>query len=326
MGSLQSAGLTRDREFVLSGDLIDVMPAIDVAGICNLHCISCPRGNMEKQPPAGMMPLADYTAVLDKLLLELPYLGCVQLYVWGEPLLNRDLPAMIEYTRRKHVLTALSSNLNQGRILAEVVAARPDWFKVSCSGFGPETYEITHTGGRWETFLANLRELARLRDELHPTMQITLSYHLYRHNGGETYRSMEALCRELRIIFRPSPAYLYPMDTVRDYVEKRPLTSQAEQTLPLLLMPLDEGIERARTRTHLACPETCLPINWDRRVRFCGVYFRPFIAEDFLTTPLSEILAKRRSSAFCRDCMKDGLHQFTAVYLAEQRLEIGEDS
>lgn len=316
---LESDGFARDVHFVLSSDLNRVSPAVDVAGTCNLRCISCPRGNMEPSV-GGMMPLSDYQAVLDKLLMELPFLGCVQLYVWGEPLLNRDLPAMIAYTREKHVLTALSSNLNQARFLPAVVSAQPDWFKVSCSGFGPESYEVTHTGGRWDAFLENFRALARLRDELHPNMQITLSYHLYRHNGGEAYRAMEELCRELRVIFRPSPAYLYPMDMVRDWVDGRPLSAPARETLPLLLMPLEEGLALARQRTHLPCPEVCFPIDWNRRVRFCGVYFRPFLAEDFLRVPITEILAAREGSAFCRRCMESGLHQFTAVYLGERRL------
>lgn len=321
VGILADHGLIQDEHFIRSNDLNRVVPAVDVAGVCNLRCISCPRGNMKELPPRGLMPLEDYKAVLDKLIEELPYLPSVQLYVWGEPLLNPELPAMIQYTRERNVLCAISSNLNQGRNLEAVVAAKPDWFKVSCSGFGAETYEVTHTGGNWDTFLSNFQRLARLRDELHPTMQITMAYHLYRHNSGDAYDQMGTLCDQLGVIFRPSPAYLYPMDTIRDYIDGVPLTREAEQTLPLLLMGLEEGLEAARKRSHLPCPECGFPIDWNRAVRFCGVYFSPFLAADFLKVSLAEILVVRDSSEFCRNCIADGLHQFTAVYLAERRLE-----
>ena len=160
------------------------------------RCISCPRGNEDRQPASGFMPAATYRKVLDKLVREIPMLGSVQLYTWGEPLLNPELPEIVAVTREAKVLSAISSNLNYAKRLDAVVAARPDWFKVSCSGWA-ESYERTHTGGRWTVFFSNLRRLVRLRDTLHPDMQIVLNYHLYRHNTGEDYRRIESLCNEL---------------------------------------------------------------------------------------------------------------------------------
>lgn len=312
------AGLSKDIHYVMSYDLNDVDPSIDVSGICNLKCISCPRGNMEEHSPAGFMSAQDYQLVLEKLLRELPFLGSIQLYTWGEPLLNRNLPEIIRITRDAKVLTALSSNLNAKRGYREVVEAKLDWFKISTSGY-EQSYEITHTGGKWDVFLANLYELADLREKYHPQMQIVLNYHLYRHNLGENYHKMKELCEDFDFVFRPSPAYLYPLDNVRAYLDGKTLSGQAYKTLDLLLMGLDEGIGKALERKHNRCPEErCLPIMWDRSVRFCGVYYKPYICDDFLSTPLVDILDKRASSEFCRECIERGLHQFTGVYLAEK--------
>jgi MoaA/NifB/PqqE/SkfB family radical SAM enzyme len=314
------AGLKQGRDYILSRELNDIDPSIDVAGMCNLKCISCPRGNDSTQTTSGYMSAATYKRVLDKLIDEIPLLGSVQLYAWGEPLLNAELPEIILITREAKVLTAISTNLNYGRNLEAVVSARPDWIKVSCSGWG-ESYELTHTGGKWDLFLTNLHKLAELRDRIYPEMQITLNYHLYRQNIGEDYRRMEALCRELSLIFRPSPAYLYPADAVMDYIDGKELSPEANKTLPLLLMSLDEGIAKARERVAQPCPEErCLPINWDCSVRECGVYFRSFIVDNFMETPLTEIIKKKRKSRLCAECKKRGVHQFTAVYLAEKRL------
>ena len=313
-------GLRKGQDYILCRELNDIDPSVDIAGMCNLRCISCPRGNESIQPAKGFMSAKTYRKVLDKLLNEIPLLGSIQLYTWGEPLLNPELPEIVGMTREARVLTAISSNLNYSKNLEAVIAARLDWFKVSCSGWG-DTYERTHTGGRWNVFLTNLRKLVNLRNKIHPEMQITVNYHLYKHNIGEDYRRMETLCKELSLIFRPSPAYLYPVDAVLDFIEGRDISPEAQKTLPMLLTSLNEGIAQARERAHLPCPEErCFPINWDCSVRTCGVFFRPFIADNYLNTPLSEIIKRKRRSKLCVQCKKHSLHQFTGVYLAEKHV------
>jgi hypothetical protein len=317
----EKAGLRKGQDYILCRELNDIDPSVDVAGMCNLRCISCPRGNENKQPVKGLMNAETYKKVLDKLIKEIPLIGSVQLYAWGEPLLNPDLPEIIALTRKVSVLTAISSNLNYTKTLESVIAARPDWFKVSCSGW-KETYELTHTGGRWDVFLSNMYKLSELRDAIHPEMQITVNYHLYKHNIGKDYRRMEDLCKQLSFIFRPSPAYLYPVDAVMDYIEGRDLSPEAQKTLPMLLMNLDEGIAKARERSYLPCPEErCFPINWDCSVRTCGVFFRPFIVKDYLSMPLAQILEIKKRNKLCIQCKKLGLHQFTGVYLPEKLID-----
>jgi organic radical activating enzyme len=314
----QDTGLKKNSHYIMSYELNDVDPSVDISGTCNLRCISCPRGNFKHHANVGFMSAAEYRPVLEKLLKELPFLGSIQLYTWGEPLLNTNLPEIIKITREAKVLTALSSNLNVGKGYKDVISAKLDWFKISASGY-EKSYEVTHTGGKWSKFLSNLYKVAELREQYNPDMQVLLNYHLYKHNIGEDYRKMRALCDELSFIFRPSPAYLYPLENVRDYVDGKPLSPQAVKTTELLLMGLDEGLEKARQRKNNRCPEErCLPITWDRKVRFCGVYYTPYICDDFLGTPVADILRTRGGSIFCQECKKRGLHQFTGVYLSEK--------
>jgi MoaA/NifB/PqqE/SkfB family radical SAM enzyme len=320
-GLCEQEGFQKGNDYILCEDLNDIDPSVDVAGMCNLKCISCPRGNEKQQPSAGFMSASTYKKVLEKLIREIPLLGSIQLYTWGEPLLNPELPEIVAVTREAKVLSAISSNLNYAKNLQAVVAARPDWFKISCSGWA-ENYERTHTGGKWKVFLSNLQKLASFRDTLHPEMQIILNYHLYKHNTGEDYRRIESLCKNLSLIFIPNHAYLYPLDSVMDFVDGKELSPEAKKTIPMLLMTLEEGIARARERASLACPEErCFPINWDCSVRECGVYFRPFIAENFLEIPFTEIIFRKRNSKLCVECRKRAIHQFTSVYLAEKRLD-----
>jgi len=258
-----------------------------------------------------------YTRVLDKLLREIPLLGNVQLYAWGEPLLNPDIAEIIRITVEHQVLCALSTNLAVRMDFSAAIQARPDWIKISASGYGP-SYEITHTGGNWERFVENLHRLSALRAEHHPEMYVELNLHLYRHSTGREFDQMARLCRQLGFAFRPNWAYLYPLDHILAYREGRPLTPQAEQTLTMLQLTVDEGLARAEAQAQLPCAEErCLPIAWDRSVRSCGAYFEPTVADDFLEISLPDILRRRRESGICERCKRQALHRFTSVYLEE---------
>ena len=75
---------------------------------------------------------------------------------------------------------------------------------------------------------------------------------------------------------------------------------------------------RAEEQTELPCAEErCLPITWDLSVRSCGAYFKPTVADNFLETPLAEIVRRRRDSGICQRCKSYALHRFTSVYLEE---------
>jgi hypothetical protein len=160
-----AAGLRPDHDFISHDQCSPLDIQVIVSSVCNLRCISCPVGNIKDRLPAGMMTAAVFGRVLDKLLRETPYLGIIQLYNWGEPLLNRELPAMLRLARERDVLCAISSNLSLKCELEEIVRAGPGCFRISLSGWG-KSYDLTHTRGNWELVLDNMRELARLRNDL----------------------------------------------------------------------------------------------------------------------------------------------------------------
>jgi len=132
-------GKKRNSNYILTRDLNDIDPSVDVSGVCNLHCISCPRGNMDKHRVPGLIKPQFYKQIIDKLLTELPFLGSIQLYTWGEPFLNRHLAEIIAITRDAGIMSAISSNLNVTADYESVIRAKPDWLKVSVSGYGTET-------------------------------------------------------------------------------------------------------------------------------------------------------------------------------------------
>lgn len=308
-------GLKEGEDFITAASLQRFDYQIDVSGSCNLKCISCPRGNYPDQPRAGFMKPEVFEKILDKILTEDPFVGAVALYNFGEPLLNPHLPEIIKLARVRGVECAVSTNLSFKIDFTETVKAGPAWFRVSVSGW-EDNYEVTHTGGDWNLFLKNIRELKRLKDLYRPDLNVEVFYHIYR--GRENDRQkLAGLCRELGFPLRLRHAALAPLDVVSDIIHHRPLAPEVAATQKLQLLSIEKAMEIARGQKDMPCPyQRCLWITWDRKVRQCMEWFAPELdlAPDFLTISLEEIEKLRQTSPLCRKCMDEAIHRCYLVY------------
>jgi len=313
-----AAGLVQDQDFLFYSQLKPNDYSVDISGACNLKCIACPRASRssaERKP--GFMPLDTFRRVLDKIVEESPFVGNIQLYQWGEPMLHPQLPEIIAYAHSKGVRCAISSNLNAPVDYARILAAKPEWLRISASGWGDD-YEVTHTKGRWPVFLDNLRTVCALRQEIHPEMKVEVYYHLYKHSVGDGVARFRTLCQELGVEMHPIYAYLVSLDDVLGYCEGKALPEPARQASELLLLDLDEGIDISRRSADQACDALrCININWDASVSTCMMYYYPesnVAAPDYFTASLTDIQSQRVSSDLCRRCMGHGIHQYCSTY------------
>jgi MoaA/NifB/PqqE/SkfB family radical SAM enzyme len=315
---LESWGFTKGSGYISYSDLKPHDYVVEVSGACNLRCLSCPRaGSRSIGRSSAMMSIADFRKVLAKIRREDPFVGNIQLYQWGEPTLNRDLPVMIQHARDNGFLCGVSSNLNHQADFRALVEARPECLRISASGIG-DAYELTHTGGDWKTFFANIKTISLLRREIYPEMKVELYYHRYKHSIGTAQDQVAELCHELGFEFHPVPAYLISLDDVLAYCEGRSLPNSAKRARELLLIDLDEGLKHAEQEVSLECDAfRVLMINADLTVSTCMMYYDPVgntIAENFLETPLEEIVARRSKTSLCAKCMKYGIHRYCGVY------------
>src|SRR5256886_7256577 len=95
---------------------------IEPTNRCNELCQTCPRTFFTREPEADL-DLERFTAVLD----QFPGVERVVLHGVGEPLLARDLPAMVAEANRRGARVLFNTNaLALHRRLAErLVAPRP---------------------------------------------------------------------------------------------------------------------------------------------------------------------------------------------------------
>ena len=323
----QRHGFQVGRDVVIQGDLRLFNYQVDIAGSCNLRCISCPRGNFDSHRPKGFMSAETYRALLDKILRDDPYTGIITLYNWGEPLLNRELPEILALTHSRGLLSALSSNLSFKLDFEPVIAARPTWFRISVSGWG-ERYEITHTGGNWARLMENIRRLAEYRDRHHPGMLVEVFYHLYNDNRDDIHR-WQALCDELGFMLRYRHAALAPLDNIEAILEGRAVNERVRRTMALQQLQVGEVMELALAERHRPCYyERHLWINWNLEVAHCMEWYRPdlnLVPGSFMDTTPEQLIAAREASEFCMRCKERGIHRCFIVY-SDERLIIERDS
>lgn len=192
-------------------DVSGVAPAVvlfDVSNRCNLHCSTCRRsttdvvdlsGQTEKPVLLGDMGLDRYMAIIDDLCQDMLL---ATLYVSGEPLLNREIVAMVAHTSARGVASMISTNgmlLNEA-LSSNLLIAGLDYLKVAVSGFTQDIYGVYHQGGDVGKVLENVANFERIRRKLGRRCLVVIDYILFEHNRHEE-PLVRRYCRENGISF-----------------------------------------------------------------------------------------------------------------------------
>lgn len=173
--------------------------SIEPANWCMLRCPQCPVGMRGNTPDAERqaMSLALCRRIIDEAS---PCAHTVIFHFQGEPLLNKQLPEMIEYAHQQKLFTMLSTNAQTlSADLAEALCRSGlDRIIISVDGLSQESYSHYRVGGFLEKALSGIRALADCKKALGYGPEIVLQC-LYlgsnEHEWGEIrqqYRSLGA--------------------------------------------------------------------------------------------------------------------------------------
>jgi hypothetical protein len=132
------------------------------------------------------MPFETFREMIDELGSTVMLL---ELFNWGEPFFNPELPRLIEYASRRRIQTLLSSNLSF-RLSDEQIRATIESGLTSLTGSidgaAQESYEFYRRGGKFELAVANLRRFAEIRRELgREQPSLCWQFLVFKHNEGE---------------------------------------------------------------------------------------------------------------------------------------------
>ena len=144
----------------------------EVANRCNSKCATCPL-TFSPQEAAKQLSLDEFIGLVD----QLPDLRRAVMQGIGEPLLNRDLAAMIRHLKQRDVYVVFNTNaaLLTRRRQLELIDSGLDELRVSLDGSTPETYLKVRGIPVFERVVANVSEMVRTMREIgadHPRLSL----------------------------------------------------------------------------------------------------------------------------------------------------------
>jgi MoaA/NifB/PqqE/SkfB family radical SAM enzyme len=145
------------------GETVAALPDelyIETTNRCNLKCRTCPQyWGMDEDA-------ADLTVEqVDRILDCFPGVNRVVLHGIGEPLLHRELPAIIAAVKRRGAYALFNTNglLLRGRVAEAIAESGLDELRVSIDAASPETYQTVRGADGFARIIRNLRKFADLK-------------------------------------------------------------------------------------------------------------------------------------------------------------------
>lgn len=138
---------------------------IEPTNRCNFQCPECPSGLGALTRKLGDMNFGEFQKIIDEIS---DYSIYIQIYLQGEPYLNKDLYQMLSYARTKRLYTVVSTNgsvVNE-RTVHRILENPPDKLIFSLDGLDEDFYQNYRIGGSFENADRGLNLLIKERNKL----------------------------------------------------------------------------------------------------------------------------------------------------------------
>jgi len=136
---------------------------IEPTNRCNEKCVFCPRNEANYDVALGDMSFEQFKNILK----QIPTLIDIQINGLGEPLLNKDIFAMIRYAASKGISVAMNSNVTlvDEKMAKELVSSGLGLLKVSMDTTDKEIYQSLRKGNL-ENAINGIKNLVKAKKEL----------------------------------------------------------------------------------------------------------------------------------------------------------------
>ena len=173
---------------------------IDVTNKCNLGCPYCPTGRKDPSGRGkGNISFDTFKEIIDELS---PTVTRLELFNWGEPFFNPELPRLIEYATQKRMITVISTNLSfkmKEDLVRDVISAGLTYLTGAIDGADQESYEVYRRGGRFDYAVENLRQFAAIRKSMKREFPgLCWQFLVFRHNEHRLEEARK-LCAEIGV-------------------------------------------------------------------------------------------------------------------------------
>lgn len=155
--------------------LVDVLPLdtpytvhIDPSGACNFSCGFCPCNtvNFRNSDRHKIMTMELFCKIADDLTCFPQKIRVINLYDFGESLLNKNVPEMVKILREKDVceeiIMATNGSLLTPELNTRLASCGIDFIKISVEALSTEGYKnVSNVDLDFEVFLDNIKDLKR---------------------------------------------------------------------------------------------------------------------------------------------------------------------
>jgi MoaA/NifB/PqqE/SkfB family radical SAM enzyme len=156
---------------------------VELSSICNLRCPVCPTGTGRPARPRALMDVGLYERFMDEAG---PRLLTASLWTWGEPLLHPDIAKAVRIARSHGVISMVSTNgqnLDDDRILADLIREPPSCLVVSLDGITDRTNSHFRVGARLAPALEGVRRLLEMKTAAAQDLPVLhMRYMVMKHN------------------------------------------------------------------------------------------------------------------------------------------------
>ncbi|HET7853473.1 MAG TPA: radical SAM protein [Candidatus Methylomirabilis sp.] len=136
---------------------------LETTNRCNSKCQTCVRTFLTPEPPKDLT-LTELKGIVD----HFPVLDRVVLHGVGEPLLNRELFAMVAYVKARGATVLFNSDATAltPKRARQLIESRLDEFRVSMDAATREMYARIRGVDQFDRVVENVRQLLELQREL----------------------------------------------------------------------------------------------------------------------------------------------------------------
>lgn len=262
---------------------------IDTGNICNLSCALCITGQKKSPRSKTFLSFENFQKIINRLGKT----ACqLDLYNWGEPLLNKDVFKMIAYAKKFGLRVETSSNL----LLLTPFSAKKliksglDRLIVSLHGASPKITKIYMRNGDFNKAIANLKMLLAIKEKLKSeTPRIDWRFVVSRYNEGELAKA-EKLAKSFGVGFEPVPICLdvgFDPEVIKRNIRKHSFWLPKNKKYCVYDIKKQKFLSKAS-----GCwwPWEIIAINSDGTTHPCCVYSNPeYSFGNFFKIPFEEI-------------------------------------
>jgi len=141
--------------------IMPVIVVIEPTSACNVNCIMCPNSNMKSR---SFMDLRLFKSIIDQGRFSAK---AILLYFVGEPLLHKDIVAMVDYckaTTQARVTLSTNATLLDPVVGQQLIEAGLDEIVCSLDGNTPEVYHQIRRGADFGTVTRNIKGFLALKN------------------------------------------------------------------------------------------------------------------------------------------------------------------